>query len=156
MGSHTVFRCIWMSPEVSLEPLFFFVYLAHAALLIPQLEWTSGDNTQVVQWDTSSSGGISYHRFYRETEGQLQETSDMASWGNWYLATASDSSVSLPDPNDDWVEEGTLTTPGLVDLADWPRHSSTRSVCKQQSACQLAGDELSTCESRLVSNAFRV
>ena len=61
-------------------------------------EWASGDVSQFVEWETSTSGDISYHRFYRQTQEQFKENSEIASWGNWYLATRSGNGVSRPVP----------------------------------------------------------
>ncbi|KAK4100063.1 DUF1793-domain-containing protein [Parathielavia hyrcaniae] len=52
-------------------------------------EWASGDVSHVVEWDTSTSGDISYHRFFRKNQEQFKELNEVASWGDWYLTTRS-------------------------------------------------------------------
>jgi hypothetical protein len=61
-------------------------------------EWASGDVSQVVEWETSTSGDISYHKFFRQTQEQFKESNEIASWGNWYLATRSGNGVSPAVP----------------------------------------------------------
>ncbi|KAH6613804.1 hypothetical protein B0J18DRAFT_65103 [Chaetomium sp. MPI-SDFR-AT-0129] len=50
-------------------------------------EWASGDTTQVVEWDSATSGDVVYHRFARQAQQEFAEIGEIASWGNWYLAT---------------------------------------------------------------------
>jgi hypothetical protein len=64
-------------------------------LLIARAEWASGDNSQIVQWDSGSAGNIVYHKFFRQNQEEFKEASEIASWGNWYLATRSNSGVSI-------------------------------------------------------------
>lgn len=65
-------------------------------LLIARTEWASGDVGQVVTWDVGNSGDIIYHKFQRQNQEQFKEAGEIASWGNWYLATRSDKGVSNP------------------------------------------------------------
>jgi len=58
-------------------------------------EWASGDVSQVVQWEAGSNGGIAYHRFWRQNQEEFRESREIASWGNWYLATRSEEGVSI-------------------------------------------------------------
>jgi len=53
-------------------------------------EWASGDTSQIVAWDTATVGDIAYHKFFRQTQDQFRESNEIASWGNWYLATRVD------------------------------------------------------------------
>ncbi|KAL2022016.1 hypothetical protein VTK56DRAFT_6256 [Thermocarpiscus australiensis] len=57
-------------------------------------EWASGDLSQVIQWDTGASGDIAYHKFFRANQQQFAESSEIASWGDWYLATRSGSGMT--------------------------------------------------------------
>ncbi|KAL1842223.1 hypothetical protein VTJ49DRAFT_5835 [Mycothermus thermophilus] len=57
-------------------------------------EWVSGDVSEVVQWESGTSGDVSYHRFFRESQEEFGEDDEIAAWGNWYLATSSDSSLT--------------------------------------------------------------
>ncbi|AEO64520.1 uncharacterized protein THITE_2110742 [Thermothielavioides terrestris NRRL 8126] len=57
-------------------------------------EWASGDTSQIIQWDTGSTGDIAYHKFFRQNQQQFQESQEIASWGNWYLATRSNSGMT--------------------------------------------------------------
>lgn len=63
-------------------------------LLTSRLEWASGDTSQVVEWDTATVGDITYHKFFRQTQEEFRESNEIASWGNWYLATRVDDGVS--------------------------------------------------------------
>lgn len=45
-------------------------------------------------WDTATVGDIAYHKFFRQTQDQFRESNEIASWGNWYLATRVDDGVS--------------------------------------------------------------
>ncbi|KAK3305377.1 uncharacterized protein B0T15DRAFT_195150 [Chaetomium strumarium] len=57
-------------------------------------EWASGDVSQIVEWNSSQAGDIVYHKFSRQTQEQFKENSEIASWGDWYLATRSDSGLT--------------------------------------------------------------
>ncbi|KAJ4287091.1 hypothetical protein N0V88_007785 [Collariella sp. IMI 366227] len=57
-------------------------------------EWASGDIGQVVQWDTGVTGDLSYHMFSRTNQEEFKESSEIASWGNWYLTTRSGSGLT--------------------------------------------------------------
>jgi hypothetical protein len=57
-------------------------------------EWASGDLSQVVTWDYSTSAGVSYHTFQRQSQGIFSEAGEIAAWGTWYLATSSSDGVS--------------------------------------------------------------
>ncbi|KXX77889.1 hypothetical protein MMYC01_205785 [Madurella mycetomatis] len=57
-------------------------------------EWASGDHSQVVEWDTSTSDDIVYHHFSRANQQQFVESREIASWGQWYLATRSGNSMT--------------------------------------------------------------
>lgn len=50
-------------------------------------EWVSGNRNNIAQWDYSVSGGVAYHRVYRQTQQLFSEASDQAEWGYWYWAT---------------------------------------------------------------------
>lgn len=60
----------------------------------PKPEFTSGDPTQVINWDFDTSNGVSYHQINLATETQFKEASEKALWGDWFLSTAADDSVS--------------------------------------------------------------
>ncbi|KAL2264443.1 hypothetical protein VTK26DRAFT_8 [Humicola hyalothermophila] len=57
-------------------------------------EWASGDLSQVVRWDSATSGNIVYHKFSRADQEQFAEAHEVASWGDWYLVTSQESGVS--------------------------------------------------------------
>jgi hypothetical protein len=59
-----------------------------------RLEWASGDNSQVVEWDTATVGDIAYHKFFRQNQEEFRESREIASWGDWYLVTRVDDGVS--------------------------------------------------------------
>lgn len=68
-------------------------FLAVWAKII-SLEWSSGDLTQIINWGTGSSDGVSYHNFYLQNQAEFTESDQIADWGNWYLSTASGNDVS--------------------------------------------------------------
>ncbi|KAK4133796.1 DUF1793-domain-containing protein [Trichocladium antarcticum] len=57
-------------------------------------EWASGDLSRIIQWDSGSSADIVYHKFHRAEQEQFAERNEVASWGDWYLATRSGSGLS--------------------------------------------------------------
>ncbi|KAL2166674.1 hypothetical protein VTG60DRAFT_2304 [Thermothelomyces hinnuleus] len=57
-------------------------------------EWASGDTSQVVEWDNARSGKIVYHKFFRQTQEEFKEAGEIASWGNWYLATSANDGLT--------------------------------------------------------------
>lgn len=52
----------------------------------------------MVEWDTSTTDDISYHRFNRANQQEFSESREIASWGTWYLATRSGNGVSNLTP----------------------------------------------------------
>lgn len=58
-------------------------------------EWASGDHSAVVNWDTGSSGNLKFHKFFRADQQEFKESGEIASWGTWYLTTASGNGVSI-------------------------------------------------------------
>ncbi|PNY24276.1 Uncharacterized protein TCAP_05787 [Tolypocladium capitatum] len=50
-------------------------------------EWASGDNNAIIQWQTNSTAGVRYHKFFRQNQQPMSEINQIASWGNWYWAT---------------------------------------------------------------------
>ncbi|KAK4191152.1 hypothetical protein QBC35DRAFT_36876 [Podospora australis] len=57
-------------------------------------EWASGDNSQVIEWNKDESKDITYLTFCRQNQMEFQEVHEIASWGNWYLATGSQSNLT--------------------------------------------------------------
>ncbi|KAK4211121.1 hypothetical protein QBC37DRAFT_20642 [Rhypophila decipiens] len=57
-------------------------------------EFASGDLSQVINWETKTSGNLTYHRFYRANKSQFAESGEIASWGDWYLTTGTDSGLT--------------------------------------------------------------
>jgi hypothetical protein len=78
--------------EVSLAP---FPFFDPGTWLTAGAEWASGDVSQVVEWGPGTIGDVVYHKFFRQVQEEFRESSEIASWGNWYLATRSGSGVSL-------------------------------------------------------------
>ncbi len=50
-------------------------------------EWASGDNSQVIQWESVAKDGVRYHKFWRKEQQKFTEQNEVAAWGNWYWAT---------------------------------------------------------------------
>lgn len=69
-----------------------FIVVKYADLGI---EFNSGDLSRVINWEHSTSNGVSYHKINLATQTQFREASEKALWGDWFLSTASDASVSL-------------------------------------------------------------
>lgn len=57
-------------------------------------EWASGDSSQTIEWGMSESRNVTYLTFGRQTKAEFQEVHEIASWGNWYLATGSQSNLT--------------------------------------------------------------
>lgn len=47
----------------------------------------SGDRSAIAQWDYGITGGVAYHRVYRQTQLAFSEINQQAEWGYWYWAT---------------------------------------------------------------------
>lgn len=45
-------------------------------------EWVSGDIAAVAQWDSGTTGDISYHKVWKQTQQVFTEVNDRAEWGN--------------------------------------------------------------------------
>lgn len=78
--------------EASLAP---FPFHDPSIWLTADAEWASGDVSQVVEWGPGTHGDVVYHKFFRQVQEEFRESSEIASWGNWYLVTRSGSGVSL-------------------------------------------------------------
>ncbi|KAF2103682.1 DUF1793-domain-containing protein [Rhizodiscina lignyota] len=68
-------------------------------------EWVSGENTVNAQWDYATSGGLSYHKVWRQTqllfsENMVNNQGLMADWGYWYYATNTSDSLSYLQDSD--------------------------------------------------------
>ncbi|EGS20117.1 glutaminase-like protein [Thermochaetoides thermophila DSM 1495] len=50
-------------------------------------EWASGDINEIVNWETNTTNGIIYHKFFRKNQVEFGEAHEVASWGHWYLST---------------------------------------------------------------------
>ncbi|OKL58620.1 hypothetical protein UA08_06168 [Talaromyces atroroseus] len=53
-------------------------------------EWVSGDRNTIAQWDYGTSGSLSYHKVYRQTQLAFSEISDQTEYGNWWYSTTTD------------------------------------------------------------------
>lgn len=79
------------------------------------LEWASGDPSAEIEWQYgTTSGGVAYHKIYRETQLLWSETDDQAEWGYWYLASKgghglSHQSGSNTTVRNQFQHHGTLT-----------------------------------------------
>lgn len=81
-------------------------------------EFTSGDATQVINWDFDTSNGVSYHQINLATETQFKEASEQALWGDWFLSTASDDTVTWKSGADTIVRGQFVDTQKLDSTAD--------------------------------------
>lgn len=78
------------------------------------IEWVSGDRSTVAQWDYGTSGDLSYHKVYRQTQLAFSEINDQTEYGNWWYATTSDSGYTYESGRDvdvrgQFINSGTLT-----------------------------------------------
>ncbi|PSK33961.1 transketolase [Elsinoe australis] len=67
---------------------------------------------------TTSSGGIAYHRVFRQTQLEFSEVSDQTEYGDWYYMTADTSSLSHQSGADVDVRGQFVTAGNLTDAAD--------------------------------------
>ncbi|KGQ09714.1 hypothetical protein BBAD15_g4949 [Beauveria bassiana D1-5] len=58
------------------------------------VEFASGDNRAVIEWEHKKVNGLRSHRFWRRNQDVFNETNDQASWGNWYWTTKDQRGVS--------------------------------------------------------------
>ena len=52
-------------------------------------EWLSGDNTQVIKWNTTSNDGVIYHAATLNIPAVFSEINTQAEWGTLYYAMRS-------------------------------------------------------------------
>ncbi|EMC99870.1 hypothetical protein BAUCODRAFT_63305 [Baudoinia panamericana UAMH 10762] len=81
-------------------------------------EWTSGDRSQVAQWQygvtgNASAGGIAYHKFWRQLQREFSEENQQASWGYWYYATENVQGLTFQSGEDVTVR-GQFTSSGKL------------------------------------------
>ncbi|GJN78449.1 glutaminase GtaA [Purpureocillium lilacinum] len=77
-------------------------------------EWASGDNSQVIQWESVAKDGVRYHKFWRKEQQKFTEQNEVAAWGNWYWATGDQRGVSYQigsdgDVRGQFLNKGYLT-----------------------------------------------
>jgi hypothetical protein len=78
----------------------------------------SGDTNSAAQWETTNSGDLAYHKLWRQTQIEFDESdkphgNGMAEWGNVYYITNNDEYLTVqtgPDVNvrDAFVADGKL------------------------------------------------
>ncbi|MCJ1451234.1 hypothetical protein MMC28_001570 [Mycoblastus sanguinarius] len=83
-------------------------------------EWTSGDRSAIAEWeygvatnDSSSTTGIAYHKFYRQTQLLWSETLDQTDYGYWYWATDNIANLTFQSGADTDVRSA-FTTSGVL------------------------------------------
>ncbi|GJN67884.1 hypothetical protein PLICBS_001926 [Purpureocillium lilacinum] len=77
-------------------------------------EWASGDNSQMIQWESVAKDGVRYHKFWRKEQQKFTEQNEVAAWGNWYWATGDQRGVSYQigsdgDVRGQFLNKGYLT-----------------------------------------------
>lgn len=82
------------------------------------LEWVAGDSNQPATWSYGVSNGVAYHKSWRTTQIQFQETNDQADWGNWYWSTANTASLTYQSGADVLVRGNFASTGKLPNTQD--------------------------------------
>jgi hypothetical protein len=97
-------------------------------------EWVSGETTSIAQWDYGTTDDIAYHKVWRQTQLEFDESdkpsgNGMAEWGNVYWATDNINGLTMqsgPDTNvrSAFVQNGKLDSSkdtGFRAISDnWP------------------------------------
>ncbi|KAK4229404.1 hypothetical protein QBC38DRAFT_108681 [Podospora fimiseda] len=81
-------------------------------------EFASGDQSQVIQWETGESDGITYLHFWRKNQSEFAEASEIAAWGHWYLATSTTEGMSYQIGGDTTVRPNFENNFALNDSVD--------------------------------------
>lgn len=85
-----LYRCIQISAEV--RPIF----LPSLSLLLRFVtEWTSGDRTQKILWNTTFDTSVIYHNVTLQTPAIYTEILDQPEWGTLYFAAPSVSFMAI-------------------------------------------------------------
>lgn len=94
-----------------------------------QKEWVSGDRNNFAQWEYGTSGQLSYHKVYRQTQLAFSEINDQTEYGNWWYATNSEKGYTFEsgidrDVRGQFMKYGSLAN--TIDIAyraindQWP------------------------------------
>ena len=124
-----MFSCTLISLLVSLS-----ISSKRRQKLLIQTEWVSGTRDAVAQWETQTSGNVTYHKVSRQIQIEFDESdkpegNGMAEWGNVYYATDSSSASSVQTGPDNAVRsafvangklDGSLDTNYRVITDNWP------------------------------------
>ncbi|CAF9939885.1 MAG: hypothetical protein HETSPECPRED_002085 [Heterodermia speciosa] len=99
-------------------------------------EWASGDRLTVAEWEygvtpapstrrsrhrrqsNSTSAGIAYHKFYRQTQLLFSEVAEQSEYGNWYWATDNVDSLTHQSGSDVQVRSAFRNTGALANTND--------------------------------------
>lgn len=74
----------------SLEVCLSLIGNRHSSADIDLSEWTSGNESLVLDWNTTqTSSGMIYHTAQRKTYQSMEEINDVAEGGTVYLSTSS-------------------------------------------------------------------
>ena len=106
-----------------------------AVLTLP--EWASGDRFTVAKWEygvtpatpsrrsrhrrqnsNSTSAGVAYHKFYRQTQLLFSEVAEQSEYGNWYWATDNVDSLTHQSGSDVQVRSAFRNTGALANTND--------------------------------------
>ena len=104
-------------------------------------EWASGDRLAIAEWEygvapstsalsssrrslrrrqggNPTTGGIAYHKFYRQTQLLFSEVADQSEYGNWYWATDNAASLTHQSGSDKEVRSAFTSTGALANSND--------------------------------------
>ncbi|KAI1429181.1 glutaminase GtaA [Xylaria sp. FL1777] len=63
-------------------------------------EWASGDLNAVIEWDYGTSDGVAYHKFYRQSQTEITESSELPNWGTFYWSTGDSDALTFQSSSD--------------------------------------------------------
>jgi Tfp pilus assembly protein PilV len=81
-------------------------------------EWVAGDHSQPATWSYGVHNNVAYHKSWRTTQVQFQETNQQADWGNWYWSTANVASLSYQSGTDSVVRSNFASNGTLPNTQD--------------------------------------
>jgi hypothetical protein len=98
-------------------------------------EWNSGDRSQVIDWDTTSTSNVIVHRVRLQNPVLFEENGNQAEWGSVYFAMGSANNVTFniaPDSRQSFALNGTLdnqTDPTFRSISSsWPLFAISRNL----------------------------
>jgi hypothetical protein len=86
-------------------------------------EWASGDKNAIAQWETDRSSDVAYHKVWRQTQLEFDESdkphgNGMAEWGTVYWATDSIQGLTVQSGPDVQVRDAFVSVGALNGFSD--------------------------------------